>query len=140
MKSHSLDNIPVSMKEDKKSPDILEFKTKKSEWTVENAMYVLSHPTVDSKTWAEAVEWLLLYGPPEIQESINNAAGNATQNCFPDLKSKDFSNDGEPCFKTEDIAEALGIDTEKAKEILKQKEEAHGRRFFLDEEETSKTN
>ena len=32
----------------------------KQEWTVDSAMEILQHPTVDSKLWAEAVEWLLL--------------------------------------------------------------------------------
>ena len=33
-------------------------------WDLESAMKVLTHDSVDSKLWAEAVEWLILYGPP----------------------------------------------------------------------------
>ena len=40
------------------------------QWTLESALAVLEHPTVDSKLWAEAVEWLLVYGPPEVRELL----------------------------------------------------------------------
>ena len=38
----------------------------KDEWDLDTALKVVQNKTVDSKLWAEAVEWLLLYGPPEI--------------------------------------------------------------------------
>ena len=40
------------------------------QWTVESAMRIVQHPTVDSELWASAVEWLLLHGPPEIRELL----------------------------------------------------------------------
>ena len=39
----------------------------KDQWTEETAMKILQNPTVDSKLWAEAVEWLILFGPEEDQ-------------------------------------------------------------------------
>jgi hypothetical protein len=72
--------------------DMTEFK---KEWTLENAMEILQHPTVDSKIWAEAVEWLLLYGPPEVKEKLSEASGYATGKEFPDLKPEGFVGDGE---------------------------------------------
>ena len=40
--------------------------TFKEEWTVESAMAILSHPTVDSEIWAEAVEWLRTRPAPDL--------------------------------------------------------------------------
>ena len=39
----------------------------KDTWDVDSAMQILQHQTVDAKLWAEAVEWLILYGPDEIR-------------------------------------------------------------------------
>ncbi|MDH3349759.1 MAG: hypothetical protein OEM02_16855, partial [Desulfobulbaceae bacterium] len=82
---------------------------KKNEWTMESAMEILEHPTVDSKIWAEAVEWLLHYGPPEIRAVLEQASGHATNECFPGLKPSGFNEKGEPCYNITELAEHLGI-------------------------------
>ena len=50
----------------------------KGEWDVDSAMAVLNHKTVDAKIWAEAVEWLILYGPDNIREILLNSSSTAT--------------------------------------------------------------
>jgi len=113
------------MKTDKKSPPVLKGGSLKNSWTLDNAMYVLKHPTVDSKIWADAVEWLLLYGPKDIQEMLLSASENATKNCFPELEVIGYSTDGEPIYNVDDLARALGITPEEAQDILERKLKSH---------------
>lgn len=110
----------------------------KKDWTIQSAMEIMRHPTVDSKIWTEAVEWLLLYGPPEIKSLLQQASGLATSEEFPDLQAKAFTGDGEPCYNIADIAKALGIPEEEAVAILAEKERKHGIRHLVDEQETKK--
>ncbi len=112
--------------------------TKKDEWTVETAMEILQHPTVDSKVWSEAVEWLLLYGPPEVQELLQQASGHAIRDSFPELAPIGFTADGEPCYSVAELAKSLGISEQEAAEIISEKEQQHGVRQLFDEEETTK--
>jgi hypothetical protein len=112
--------------------------TLKEEWDVDSAMQVLKHPTVDAKLWAEAVEWLLLYGPDEVREILLNASGTATHECFPDMQAKGYAADGQPCYSVEELAKSLHIDTEETKEIIRNKEKAHDLHHFIDEEDTTK--
>ena len=79
----------------------------KQEWTVESALKILQHPTVESKIWAEAVEWLMLYGPPEIKEMLSTASSYATSKEFPDLKPEGFTEDGDPVYSVSQVAKAL---------------------------------
>jgi len=108
----------------------------KDHWTLENALKILQHPTVDSKLWAEAVEWLLLYGPSEIQTLLLYASGIATEKCFPNLKADTYTEDGQPCYDVAAIAQALGIDKEDACKTIAEKEMAHQIRHFIDPDET----
>jgi len=108
----------------------------KDHWTLENALKVLQHPTVDAKLWAEAVEWLLLYGPPEIQTLLLHASGTATKHCFPKLEAKKYTEEGQPCYDIASIAQALGIDAEDAYKTLAEKEMAHQIRHFIDPDDT----
>ncbi len=108
------------------------------EWDLESAMAVLKHQSVDAKTWAEAVEWLLLYGPTDVQELLLQASSTATRNQFPELKATRYSRDGHPCYDIDAIAKSLNISEEEAKEIIAKKEMAHGVRHFVDEDETWK--
>lgn len=108
------------------------------EWDLEMAMAVLENKTVDSKTWAEAVEWLLLYGPPNIKELLGKASDTATEEYFPDLKPSGYSPDGEPVYDLQDIADSLGITKEEAAEKLAEKEIKQGVRHLFDESETFK--
>jgi len=110
----------------------------KKEWTVESAMEILEHPTVDSKVWSEAVEWLLLYGPPEIKQMLQQASGYATSKEFPDLKAERFTGDGEPVYSIADVARALGISEQEAAQVISEKQQKHGVQQLFDEQETKK--
>ncbi|MGI6657649.1 MAG: hypothetical protein ACOX5Z_12695 [Desulfobulbus sp.] len=108
------------------------------EWTLESAMKVLAHPTVDSALWAEAVEWLLLYGPPEIREMIEQSSTQATAASFPDLQPRGCTPDGNLCYAIDELAAALGITEEEARKRLAEQERRHGvRQGFADGEITS---
>ena len=108
----------------------------KDHWTLENALKVLQHQTVDAKLWSEAVEWLLLYGPSEIQTLLLHASGIATQECFPDLKAERYTEGGQPCYDIAAIARTLGIDREEAYKTIAEKEMAHRLRHFIDPDDT----
>ena len=108
------------------------------EWDLEMAMAVLENKTVDSETWAEAVEWLLLYGPPHIQQLLGKASDTATNECFPELKPTGYSADGQPVYDLQDIANSLGITKEEAAQKLAEKEMKQGVRHLFDESETYK--
>ncbi len=108
------------------------------EWDVDSAMQVLKHQTVDAKLWAEAVEWLMLYGPEEIRGLLLNASGTATHECFPDLQAKGYATDGQPCYDVEDLAKNLNISEDKARTMIQEKEKSHKIHHFIDEEDTMK--
>jgi hypothetical protein len=108
----------------------------KNSWTLE--MAVLENKTIDSKTWPEAVEWLLLYGPPEIKAMLDHASHTATSICYPDLKPTAYTSEGYPCYNIDDIAATLGITREEAIENMVQMEETHGFRHLYDDEGTYK--
>ena len=108
------------------------------EWTLESAMEILRHPTVDSEIWAEAVEWLLLYGPPDIQKMLKQASSYATGREFPNLKPQAFSADGEPVYSIAEVAKELGISEEEAAEVIAGKEKKHGVVYRISGENTRK--
>ncbi len=110
----------------------------KDSWDVQSAMQVLKHQTVDPKLWAEAVEWLILYGPDKIRELLLNSSGVATHECFPDLQAKGYAADGQACYSVDDLAKSLSISTEEAREVIKEKEKAHKIHHFIDEDDTMK--
>ena len=105
-------------------------------WDLESAMKVLAHDSVDSKLWAEAVEWLMLYGPPEIRQMLLDASTTATNTSFPHLKPSHYTPDGQACYNIGELAKSLGINEDEAKKILKQKEEEHQFQQLIDEDET----
>ncbi len=76
------------------------------------AMEVLTSKNVDGKTWSEAVKWLLLYGPPEVREVIQQASSFAFSEYFPDLEAKGYTSDGNPYYDLQEIAESLGVPPE----------------------------
>lgn len=94
-------------------------------WDLKSAMQVLEHDTVDSKLWAEAVEWLMLYGPPEIQKLLLEASANATQRSFPKLNPTHFTASGQPVYDLKSLAQSLGITEEEVQKILEEKERIH---------------
>ena len=106
-------------------------------WTIESALGILQHPTVDSAIWAEAVEWLLVFGPPEIKDMLQQASGHATSQSFPGLAPQRFAPDGSPCYDIAELARALGITEEEARAQLAAKEAKHGVQHGFNEEETS---
>jgi len=94
-------------------------------WDLESAMKVLEHDTVDSKLWAEAVEWLMLYGPPEIQDLLIEASTTATNSSFPGLTPSHYTASGQPVYDVRALADTLGISEEEIKKILEDKERTH---------------
>lgn len=86
----------------------------KDEWDLSMALEVLGNENVDSKTWADAAKWLLLYGPPEVREIISQASLHASSETFQNLKATGFDESGRPLFTLEDLASSLGITTEDA--------------------------
>ncbi|PIE58283.1 MAG: hypothetical protein CSA33_03580 [Desulfobulbus propionicus] len=95
-------------------------------WNLETAMEILKHPTVDSTTWSEAVEWLLVHGPPTVKELLMSASEYATRESFPELKPGGYDTEGSPCYTISELAQALGITEEEAEKIIAEKEERHG--------------
>lgn len=106
------------------------------QWTLETALQILKHPTVDSAVWAEAVEWLLVYGPPELRDLLVQASSQATGASFPQLKAERYAPDGSPYYEIAELADALGISEEEARAQLMEKEHRHGVRHGFDEEDT----
>ncbi len=90
----------------------------RDQWNIEMAMQVLVSDSVDSETWSEAAKWLMLYGPLELQQVLLEASSHATGTYFPDLKASAFTRDGEPLFRIDHIAEALGTNQEVLKKTL----------------------
>jgi hypothetical protein len=109
----------------------------KQEWTVESALEILQHPTVDSDIWASAVEWLLIYGPPEVRELLQQASGHATGEHFPELKPQRYGPDGTPCYDLAELARTLGISEEEARAQLMEKEMKHGVQHGFSEDDTT---
>ncbi|MBL4901367.1 MAG: hypothetical protein JKY62_01790 [Desulfocapsa sp.] len=110
----------------------------KDTWDVDSAMQILQHQTVDAKLWAEAVEWLILYGPDEIREILLNSSGTATHKCFPELQAKGYAPDGQPCYNVGDLAKSLQISEAEAREMIQKKEKSHQIHHFIDEKDTMK--
>ena len=105
----------------------------KDQWDLETALKILQHKTVDSQLWAEAAEWLLLYGPPEISNMLLNASGQATRHCFPQLHELGQTSDGTPLYDLEEIAQSIGLTKEEVKKVLSGKEALHKMPRFFDD-------
>lgn len=93
----------------------------KDEWDLSTALKVLQHPTVDAELWAQAVEWLLKYGPPSIQKILLDASQTATEMQFPDLEPSHYTSDGQPIYDVARLARILGISEEEVQEIIARK-------------------
>lgn len=93
----------------------------KDEWNLDGALKVLQHPTVDSQLWAEAVEWLLLFGPPSIQKILLDASQTATKLQFPELTPADYTADGLPIYDMARLADMLGVTEAEVREIINRK-------------------
>jgi len=99
------------------------------------AMEVLQSQTVDSKVWADATKWLLLYGPPEIKEIIGQASNMATQRYFPEISPKSFNDSGQPCYNIADIAKALNVSEAEAFNELARIEAEDGVQILVESDE-----
>ena len=112
--------------------------TFKEQWNLEMALEFLRSETIDSKNWSEAAKWLMLYGPPELQEIIRNASNIAIKSCFPQLEPEYYSESGEPCYDIEKVAEALGVSEEEALEKMLELEGELGIKYLMDSSEIKK--
>jgi len=110
----------------------------KEEWDLEMALEVLKSKTVESRTWSDAAKWILLYGPPELQEVMRQASSIATNSCFPELEPEHYTESGEPCYDIEKLAEALGVTPQEALERMAEMEDELGTKHLLDDSETYK--
>ncbi|PLX48363.1 MAG: hypothetical protein C0613_11400 [Desulfobulbaceae bacterium] len=110
----------------------------KEQWDEEMAMTVLASKSVDSKLWAEAVEWLMLHGPDHIKEMLNKASSMATSRYFPELKPAGYSPDGSPLYDIESLAEALQTSPETLSDRLRSKEVNGQTRHLFSDDETQK--
>ncbi|PIE65056.1 MAG: hypothetical protein CSA26_05285 [Desulfobacterales bacterium] len=106
----------------------------KDEWNLDSAMKVLNHKTVDSRLWAEAVEWLILYGPADISTLLLKASEQAAGHCFPELKQVSFNEKGAPCYDLAQLARSLGISEEEAVAIVREKERRHKTNYFFEDD------
>ena len=107
------------------------------DWDLESAMEVVMSPTVDSRLWAEAVEWLMLHGPAWAREAIDNASMTATCNCLPGLKPSGMNREGEICYRIEDLARALGVPEEEIGEKVSRLQFERGRQLIFPEDDTA---
>lgn len=94
----------------------------KEHWDLETALKVLQHPTVDAQLWAEAVEWLLRYGPSSIRKILIDASNTATEMKFPDVKPAYYTSEGQPVYDIPALSEILNMSEEKVREIIDRKE------------------
>ncbi len=108
----------------------------KEQWNFEMAFEVLKSQTVDSEVWSEAAKWIMLYGPPELQKVMRQASDIAIKSCFPNLEPERYTEDGNPCYNIDKIAEALGITRQEALEGISEMEDEHGIQHLFDADET----
>jgi len=97
--------------------------TKQHDFTLETALAVVQHPTVDSQLWSNAVEWLLLHGPPRVREVLLYASQDATSTQFPALTPAGFTPEGEPFYRIDELARTLDRDEEEIREVLERKQQ-----------------
>ena len=108
----------------------------KEQWNLEMALEVLKNENVESEVWSEAAKWIMLYGPPELQEVMQQAATIATKSCFPQLEPERFTGSGEPCYSIERVAVALEISKEEAMEKIAAMQDEQGVQHLFDKSET----
>jgi len=109
---------------------------KETDWNLKDAMAVILNPTVDSRTWAEAVEWMMLYGPPGAREAIEMASISATCNCLPEIKPDGINREGELCYNIAGLARAMGMSEDEVGEKLNRLQAEKNRQFIFAKDET----
>ena len=102
------------------------------------ALQVLHQETVTSEVWADAAKWLLLYGPPQIQELLHQASSFATRDCFPQLQSAGYTDEGEPCYDIGALAGALGLSEKETIEKMQEVERQQGKTQLFREDTIKK--
>ncbi|PIP42713.1 MAG: hypothetical protein COX17_11125 [Deltaproteobacteria bacterium CG23_combo_of_CG06-09_8_20_14_all_60_8] len=107
-----------------------------SHWDVEMALAVMQDPHADAKTWADAVRWLLVNGPPAIRAHIRQASSTATSAQFPELKPQGYTDGGEPVYDLKALAASLGISEAEAGRRLSDMQAAAGIRTLYQPKET----
>ena len=112
----------------------------KEQWDLEMALAVLSSETVDGGLWAEAVKWLLLYGPPELREVLVTASSDSFARCFPGVRVSGHSDSGQPYYALADLAEALGIPAAEAAKRLIELQSTLGVEFLVEDDRVYKVN
>ena len=95
--------------------------SKKEDWNLETALKVLQHPTVDAQLWAEAVEWLLKYGPESIRKVLLEASNTATEIQFPEVEPAYYTEEGQPVYDIPALSEILGMPEEEIRRIIDSK-------------------
>ena len=108
----------------------------REQWDIEMALEVLKNQSVESSTWSEAAKWIMLYGPPELQEVLRQASSIAINSCFPQLEPERYTDSGEPCYDINKIAEALGVTKQEALEKIAEMENEQGIQHLFDASET----
>ena len=108
----------------------------KEQWNLEMALEVLKNKKVESAIWSEAAKWIMLYGPPKLQEVMRQASNIATNSCFPRLEPERYTEFGDPCYNIEKIAEALGITKQEALQKMARMEYEQGIQHLFDASET----
>ncbi len=107
-------------------------------WDVEMALAVMQDPHAEAKTWADAVRWLLLNGPPALQELIRQASSAATSAQFPELKPQGYTDSGEPVYDIKVLAQTLGLSEAEAGQRLSEMQGAAGIRTLYAPKDTHK--
>jgi len=110
----------------------------REQWNLEMALEVLKNKNIDSKTWADAAKWILLYGPPELRKIMQQASNIATNSTFPQLEPERYTESGEPCYDIEKIAEALGVSRQEALEKIAEMENEQSMQHLFDGSDTNK--
>lgn len=112
----------------------------KDQWNIEMALAVLASETVDGGHWAEAVKWLLLYGPPEVRTLLTSASAISFAQAFPGVRVKGHGDFGQPYYALNDLAEALGVPIEEAAERLVELQSTLNVEFLVADDRVYKVN
>jgi hypothetical protein len=112
----------------------------KDQWNLEMALAVLGSETVDGGLWAEAVKWLLLYGPPELHGVLAAASSASFAQCFPGVRVSGHGDSGQPYYALADLAEALGIPVAEAAQRLLELQSTLGAEFLVEADRVYKVN
>ena len=111
-----------------------------AQWNLEMALAVLGSENVDGELWAEAVKWLLLYGPPELRALLTEASAGTFAQAFPGVQVLGHGDTGQPYYALSDLAEALGVPLEAAAERLLELQATLGVELLVEDDRVYKVN